>query len=462
MIRVPAASRLEPVVRTLIPVSTAAEQPLASRPSRTESVARFWLTGWAALAHLILDLLLAIPYLVLVVLALVGIVLVPVFLIGAPILAAVLAVALGLGHLERARVQALLGVHVAAPAPPPVLGWRRFLLDSRPWRALLHQTVISVWGLLAGTALTVGASIALAGAAVPLYAAFLPDGGIYLFGPRIGGPWWLLLVFGAGVLSLSLVPILARSLVPVDVVLARWLLGPGTTEEVERLSDRVETLTQTRTATVDSVETERRRIERDLHDGPQQRLVAIAIDLGMAQDRMDRDPAGARRLLDKAHAASKEAITEMRQVARGIHPPVLTDRGLDAALSALAARSPVPVSVHVTLPARPSPTMEAIAYFCVSEALTNVAKHAGASRADVMVAEEDGRLHLQVRDDGVGGADPSHGTGLHGLADRVRAVDGVLEVGSPAGGPTVLTVWLPLRSAPATAQPDAPVDGSPT
>jgi signal transduction histidine kinase len=164
----------------------------------------------------------------------------------------------------------------------------------------------------------------------------------------------------------------------------------------------------------------------------------------MAQERIDRDPAGARDLLDKAHAASKEAITEMRMVARGIHPPVLTDRGLDAALSALAARSPVPVSVSVDLPVRPSPTVEAIAYFCVSEALTNVAKHARARAAQVRVGTaNDVDLTVVISDDGVGGADPARGTGLHGLADRVRAIDGTLLVTSPAGGPTVLTITLP-------------------
>jgi signal transduction histidine kinase len=168
------------------------------------------------------------------------------------------------------------------------------------------------------------------------------------------------------------------------------------------------------------------------------------MDLGMAQERIDRDPAGARQLLDKAHAASKEAITEMRMVARGIHPPVLTDRGLDAALSALAARSPVPVTVRVDLPTRPSATMEAIAYFCVSEALTNVAKHARATSAQVEVTAAAGSaLRIEIRDDGIGGADPAGGTGLHGLTDRVRAIDGSMEVASPIGGPTVLSINLP-------------------
>ncbi|MEJ2579026.1 MAG: sensor histidine kinase [Kineosporiaceae bacterium] len=202
---------------------------------------------------------------------------------------------------------------------------------------------------------------------------------------------------------------------------------------------------------MDSVELERRRIERDLHDGPQQRLVAIAMDLGMARERLHRDPDDVGELLDKAHAAAKEAIVEMRQVARGIHPPVLTDRGLDAALSALAARSPVPVDVHVGVGTRPSATVEAIAYFCVSEALTNVAKHSGATRATVEVTGSAGWLTVTVSDDGRGGADPGRGTGLVGLRDRVAAVDGTLAVSSPRGGPTVLTITLPATSRPATS-----------
>jgi signal transduction histidine kinase len=185
-------------------------------------------------------------------------------------------------------------------------------------------------------------------------------------------------------------------------------------------------------------------------------LVAIAMDVGMARERLTTDPDGARDLLDKAHVAAKEAMTEMRHVARGIAPPVLTDRGLDAALSALAVRSPVPVEVTVHLERRPTPTVEAIAYFCVSEALTNVAKHARASRARVEVTGRDGVLTVRVADDGRGGADGSDaaGTGLQGLRDRVRAVDGSLAVSSPPGGPTVLTATLPDR--PRAAEPHAP------
>jgi signal transduction histidine kinase len=182
------------------------------------------------------------------------------------------------------------------------------------------------------------------------------------------------------------------------------------------------------------------------------------MDLGMAKAKLDRDPASARELIQRAHASAKEAITEMRQVARGIHPPVLTDRGLDAALSALAARSPVPVTVRVEVAPRPQPTVEAIAYFCVSEALTNIAKHSRATSAQVEVVRQDGALLVTVSDDGVGGVDPSRGTGLVGLRDRAAAVDGTITVSSPVGGPTVLSVRLPERRNPyrAPAPPSGP------
>jgi signal transduction histidine kinase len=466
---------------------------LADRPGprpagRPELVLRTWFRGWAAIGQLLADLTLAIPYLMLTITMLVSVVLLPVALTGLPLLALVQLTGALLARLERARLLAVLGVWLPAPAAPPPpadsrrrpwsIIWRRIVLDPRRWREQLYFFTIGVWGLLAGTAISILASIGLAAATVPLYAFALPDGRLRVpWGSRIGG-WWLLLVFGIGVLALAIAPLLARGLVLLDVLLVDRLIGPrsvGRTEEVAQLSQRVQTLTETREATVDSVEAERRRIERDLHDGPQQRLVAIAMDLGMAQQRIDRDPAGARELLDKAHSAAKAAVTEMRQVARNIHPPVLTDRGLNAALSALAAGAPVPVTVSVELPSRPSPTVEAIAYFCVSEALTNVAKHARATAAEVRIdwigaasvsgpvsvpgpvpgsiedaesSETASQVRITVSDNGIGGAGPDHGgTGLTGLADRVQAIDGTLAVDSPPGGPTVLTIHLPVNLA---------------
>jgi signal transduction histidine kinase len=412
------------------------------------TAARSWAWGWLAVAHLLLDLLLAAPYLVIGGLLLGGLASLA-GVVGLLLVAAALAAAHLVGRFERGRLRAFTGLTLRAPQPPAAEQpwWRRLLLDSRPWRASAHLTLTALWGVIAGTSMLALLSLAVALAALPGYRGLLlndrftlPAGGHLDPGPTA-------LPVLLGVLALLVLPLVARGLVGVDMALGRWLLGPSGNEQVEQLSARVVTLTETREATVDSVETERRRIERDLHDGPQQRLVSIAMELGMVRERLDRDPEGARELLDKAHVAAKEAIVEMRQVARGIHPPVLTDRGLDAALSALAARAPVPVSVAVELTRRPSATVEAIAYFCVSEALTNVAKHSRARSARVQVFGSEGGITVRVGDDGVGGADPELGTGLHGLRQRVRSVDGTLELSSPAGGPTVLTVTLPDRQS---------------
>ena len=170
------------------------------------------------------------------------------------------------------------------------------------------------------------------------------------------------------------------------------------------------------------------------------------MNLGRARARYDTDPEAARRLLEEAHTDAKHALVELRDLARGLHPAVLTDRGLDAALSGLAGRSAVPVTLDVRVEPRCNPTIEAIAYFVVSEALANIAKHAGASRVDVVAHRVDNRLHLAVSDDGVGGAAPYPGSGLAGLANRVDGVDGSLRIESPAGGPTTLTVELPCES----------------
>jgi signal transduction histidine kinase len=419
----------------------------APRPGMSV-LARTWLWGWLAIAQFVTGLLLAGFYLALVSVLIVGVSIVPVFGVGIPLTAGCLLAAMGLAAFEQVRVEAFTGVHIRRPTPPQRTGpaWRRYLLDARPWRATIYLTLIAVWGLVVGTVTLVLTSVSIALATLPLYASHLPRHHVsLLFGPGVDVSWWLALIGWAGI---AVVPLVARGLVTVDVSLARWLLGPSREEQVVALSQRVQTLTLTREATVDSVELERRRIERDLHDGPQQRLVAIAMDLGMARAKLDKDPSGARELLDRAHASAKEAITEMRQVARGIHPPVLTDRGLDAALSALAARSPIPVTVTVKVAPRPQPTVEAIAYFCVSEALTNVAKHSRARSAEVDVRRDDGAVLITVTDDGVGGADPTRGTGLVGLRDRVAAVDGMITVSSPTGGPTVLTVRLPERRNP--------------
>ncbi|MDH2428110.1 sensor histidine kinase [Sphaerisporangium sp. TRM90804] len=221
-------------------------------------------------------------------------------------------------------------------------------------------------------------------------------------------------------------------------LLAVALLGAGDEERVTHLR-------ASRARGVDAAEAERRRIERDLHDGAQQRLLAVVLDLGRARSKFDSDPEEARELLTQAHAGTKAAITELRDLARGIYPAILTDRGLDAALSALAARAPVRVEVTVEITTRPPAAVESIAYFIVAEALTNMAKHSAATQASVRVAREDERVVVEVRDDGVGGALARPGGGLAGLADRAATIDGALIIRSPEGGPTLIRAELPYE-----------------
>jgi signal transduction histidine kinase len=224
-------------------------------------------------------------------------------------------------------------------------------------------------------------------------------------------------------------------------------------------ADRVRELEQSRTHLVDDAAARLRRIERDLHDGPQAQMVAVAMKLGLARDKLtgattgaapgtgvsSTDLARALELVEAAHRGAKEAIVELRELARGIHPSVL-DHGLGTALSTLAARSGVPVQLVIDLPERPSAAIETIAYFCAAELITNVAKHSGARHATLEVVNGAGRLRVRVSDDGCGGARVEASGGLAGLAERVRTVDGQLQVTSPDHGPTVVTVELPSRA----------------
>jgi signal transduction histidine kinase len=226
--------------------------------------------------------------------------------------------------------------------------------------------------------------------------------------------------------------------------LARTLLGAS---RRDALQQRVNTLSRTRASVVEAMLSERRRIERDLHDGVQQHLVHLAMSLGMARDRIDTDPEGAKELVAEAHEEAKRTISDLRNTVRGIHPAVLTDRGLDAAISAVASNVPIPTSVQVDLPGRFVPIVESTAYFVVVEALTNIVKHADATEISVNLAyREPDLLVVTVTDNGKGGADPANGTGLIGLASRVEALDGSLSISSPAGGPTTLKAVIPCGS----------------
>ncbi len=248
-----------------------------------------------------------------------------------------------------------------------------------------------------------------------------------------------------GVAGVLLWPAVPRAVSALDAALAQrlcnWLSGPSTGE----LSREVERISQTRTQMIAAADAERRRIERDLHDGFQPQLVNLALNLGLARSRLATDPDGAHALLDRAHEDAKRATEDLRNLVRGIHPSVIDERGLDAALSALAAGSHVRLQIDVRLAKRPPRGAEGIAYFVVAEAVTNINKHANAHMATIAVSEANGSLRLLIQDDGRGGARIEPGGGLAGLADRIAAVDGTFSVTSPAGGPTLIEARIPCE-----------------
>lgn len=242
----------------------------------------------------------------------------------------------------------------------------------------------------------------------------------------------------------------------IAVSFAAWFLGPDPSDQLE---ERVEELSSQREQILDAVAIERRRIERNLHDGVQQQLVALGIDIGRAHARLDTDPEGAKELLGDARNKVRGSIGELRMIGRGLHPAVLSDRGLDAALSAVVANAPIPISVEVTTERELPTEIAETSYYIVSEAVANVLKHARARSASVQVRDEPGVLpaiRISVHDDGRGGADESRssGSGLAGIAARVAGVDGVFEIVSPPGGPTELTAVIPIRRPRLNPEPD--------
>ncbi|MFD8740489.1 sensor histidine kinase [Streptomyces sp. NPDC059618] len=360
---------------------------------------------WREIAHLLVNLPASIVGFVYVVVMLATGAGLAVTVVGLPLLAAGLRGSRQLGKLERARARRLLGLWIDEPSPLPVrrtgfFGWLwSSLNDPVGWRAVLYDLIRLPWGVITF--------------AVTLVSLFV---------------LWPVL------------PFIARGLTNVDRAMVRGLLSPS--DELER---RIAELESDRGVVVDTAAADLRRIERDLHDGAQARLVNLAMGLGLAKEKLLEDPDAAASMVDEAHGEVKLALQELRDLARGIHPAVLTDRGLDAALSSIASRCTVPVKVTAELDTRPAAAIEGIAYFTVSELLQNVSKHSGASSASVDVWRTDDRLLIQVRDDGRGGAGVDGGTGMAGLADRLGAVDGLFVVDSPVGGPTVITAELPWR-----------------
>ena len=385
------------------PARTAAEDPLP--PARFAYDAH----TWKEIAHLLANLPSALIGFVYVTTVIFVSGTLTITVVGFPLLAAGLLGARQLGRLERARARALLGVRIDEPSPLPfgrTKGWfaRLWLALKDPvaWRTALYDFIRLPWGVLTFT--------------VTLTSLFV---------------LWPVL------------PFVARALTNADRVMVHGLLSPS--YELER---RIAELEADRGVVVDTAAADLRRIERDLHDGAQARLVNLAMGLGLAKEKLMEGQADEHvaAMVEEAHGEVKLALQELRDLARGIHPAVLTDRGLDAALSSVASRCTVPVKVTADLDERPAAAIEGIAYFTVSELLQNISKHSGARSASVDVWRTEDRLLVQVWDDGRGGASLDGGTGMRGLAERLDAVDGLFVVESPPGGPTTVTAELPWRN----------------
>lgn len=349
-------------------------------------------------------------------------------------------------RLERLRVRTLLGTPIASPYRPLPPGslLRRLkarLQDPHTLLDLLYLLLLLPVGLaeFAIAFIAVGCTGSLL--LMPTY--YQAAGGVDWYIARIDTLPKALAATLLGILLLFVVPYILVGLGRGHAWLANALLGVNREAE---LTARVGQLAESRSRAVDAAVSELQRIERDLHDGAQQRLVKLAMDLGMAREKMKIDPAAAEALIVESHEEAKRAMAEIRDLVRGIYPAVLTDRGLDAAISALAGRAPIPVSVEVNLNERFPLPIEAAAYFVVAEALTNIARHSQAGEAHIIVQRKGDLLHLDVVDNGVGGADVSARGGLSGLADRLAALDGTLTVSSPAGGPTRIHAELPCGS----------------
>jgi Putative sensor/Histidine kinase len=370
-------------------------------------------------------------------------------------------VARRLGAVHRRLAARLLGARVPAPPPPERgrgrLGWVAAGLGDGPgWRAVGYQVVKLPLAFLEAYAVFcwAGGLVNLTypfwwglfrnhppGVTLDPVPAVTPFPGRLLQIATFPGTF---LALGVGLVMVLAAPWVTRAVVAVDRRLLVALLGPG------RLALRVRDLEHTRALAVDDAAAQLRRVERDLHDGAQIRLATLAMHLGLARETLAglgeaAEVSRARELVDAAHRDAKRALGELRDLARGIHPPVL-DSGLDDALATLAATSAIPVELACDLPERPAPAIETIAYYCAAELLANAAKHSQAGRVTLKVDGGHGRLVLEVGDDGVGGADPARGSGLAGLAQRVRTVDGRLRITSPQGGPTLVGVHLPLRT----------------
>ena len=374
---------------------------------------RLRLTGYA-----VVQLALSIVLIVLLALWIVGGVLVVVW-VGLGILAGCLVATRWIANLHRRMAERTLGEPIPVPYRPlPASGFfdrvRVVLADPMTWRDLAWVLVAPVVGIVVSLVVV-----------------------ILLLGIVTGFIWWFA------------TPPLMRARAHFDRVFLAY-------SRTERLEQRVQDLTHSRAEVVDHSAAELRRLERDLHDGAQARLVALSMNLGMADAAFEADPDQARRLVQDARATTAAAIGDLRSVVRGIHPPVLADRGLGGAVQAIALDMAIPVQVDVELAGRPPAPVESAVYFGVAECLANVGKHAGARQAWIALGHEDGLLRAVVGDDGSGGADPGVGTGMLGVMRRLAAFDGTMSVSSPTGGPTLVTMEVPCSLAPKPPSSSSP------
>ncbi|MFD9698339.1 sensor histidine kinase [Lentzea sp. NPDC059081] len=365
--------------------------------------------------------------------------------VGLPLLWLAMNVVRGGATMERAWVRTALRTEIPRPYRDRTDGtlwqrWKAQFADPATWRDYGYLLLLLPVGVLEFSSVIAMWSVAAAFVAVPFWIGSAPFA-------IVVGDFWTIDSFSTAwpisLIGLALIPVAMMGTQALGLLhgrFARAMLGPT---RADALAVEAERLQSSRARGVEAAEAERRRIERDLHDGAQQRLVAVAMGLGRAKSKMDSDPAGAAELIAEAHADAKLAIKELRDLARGIYPSVLGDRGLDAALSALAARLPIEVDLQVDVDPRPPTAVESAAYFTVGEALTNITKHSNGTRATVRVKRVETGVLVEVTDNGQGGAELRPGGGLAGLADRAATIDGVVVVVSPVGGPTVIRAELP-------------------
>ncbi|MFF1788353.1 sensor domain-containing protein [Kitasatospora sp. NPDC058243] len=373
--------------------------------------------------------------------------------VGLPVLLALALAGIPAAALERRRLRLVEPAPLPDPHRPLPGAGRRARLRTRlreraTWRELAHTALTAT--ALAAAALGFSAALLFSGALVAspvIVWALAPETVMIIPGRAVPGPLAALPFSAAGLAGLLLCAYAGALLTTAQVALARLLLGPREEDSGRQVLE----LTRSRARLADAFEAERRRIERDLHDGAQQQLVALSMTLGLA-DHALRDGSGqsgdrATALVARARGEARQALEQLRGLVRGIHPQVLTDHGLAAAVAEVALRHPIPVRSDFDLPGRLPAPVETTAYFTVTEALTNAAKHSGAAAITVSGRIADGRLVLQVTDDGHGGADPAAGAGLRGLADRVALLKGRLMVTSPTGGPTTLRLEVPCSGS---------------